>query len=87
MAVSLTSFQDPQALTLCISKVNKQPNGQSTLSYLDGTVASCQPPNGEMSFRPAGTAGAYEICDISGNVATFNPAGTRYTKAFVVVTA
>ena len=82
MAVSLTAFQDPQALTLCISKVNKQANGQSTLSYLDGTVASCQ-PDGTMGFRPAGTAGAYEMCDLSGNVATFNPAGKRFTKAFV----
>ncbi len=89
MAVATAKFTDPLTQTLAIKSVNAA-SGKSTLSFPDGTVASCQPPDGVMGFRPAGTAGDYELCDVDGNVATFWPdhaTDKRYTFAFVKVTA
>jgi hypothetical protein len=60
-----------------IGKVNPQPNGQVTLEYPDGTVISCQ-PDGTLQSRPNGTAGAYELCNINGNLVVYNPVGVPY---------
>lgn len=89
MAVSLTKFTDPQSTMLAVKAINKLTNGQSTLSFPDGTVASCQ-PDGTMDFRPAGYDGDYEKCDIDGQIATFWPdhgTSDRYTFAFALVKA
>ena len=91
MSVAFVIFQDPQQLTLAVSGINKQSNGQYKLSFPDNTVASCQ-PDGTMQSRPEGTAGDYECCDVdptaSSGVATFRPdhaSQTRYSKAWVKV--
>lgn len=91
MSVTLTAFQDPTALTIAAKAVNKQPNGQFTITFADkaDSVASVQ-PDGTLQDRPKGANGDYELCDIAGNVATFWPdRGTdkRFTKAFVLVAA
>jgi hypothetical protein len=62
---------------ILIGKVNNQANGQVTLEFPDGTVMSCQ-PDGTIQSRPNGTAGAYELCNINGNVIVYNPIGTPY---------
>jgi len=62
--------------------LNQQSNGQFTVSLADGKVLSCQ-PDGHFETRPAGTAGAYELCTVNGGYLTFNPAGTPYTFAYV----
>lgn len=69
MAVQFTQFVDPQQQTLTIAKVNTiAGKTKKTLSFPDGTVASLQ-PDGTMGFRPAGSAGGYELCDVDGQVA------------------
>lgn len=59
-----------------------QPNGQFTVSLMNGEVLSCQ-PDGSLQTRPAGTAGPWELCTVNGGYLTFNPAGTPFTFAFV----
>jgi hypothetical protein len=71
MAVQLTTFKDPQALTLAIGAVNKSSHvGKFTLSFPDGTVVSCQ-QDGSIQDRPSGADAAFEQCDIDGQVATY----------------
>jgi len=47
--------------------------GVYTLILPDDLVFSLQPPDGTDDTRPAGTAGQYERCTVSGNAATFRP--------------
>ena len=58
-----------------------QPVG-STLAQTDGQVLSCQ-PDGTFQLRPKGTAGAYELVALNGNVAVYNPAGTPFAFMFL----
>ena len=56
-----------------------------TLILADGRVYSMQ-PDGTDGDRDPGAEGSYERCRVSGNVATFYPAGETYhTRTFVVV--
>ena len=53
--------------------VNMQSDGvHATLSNPDGTVVSIQ-PDGSRQTRPQGTAGPWEVCEISGALAIFRP--------------
>lgn len=53
--------------------VNSQPNTTKvTLSNPDGTVVSIQ-PDGTRQTRVAGTAGPWELCDLQGALAVYNP--------------
>jgi hypothetical protein len=53
-----------------------------TVSLADGEVLSCQ-PDGTFQTRPSGTNGPWELCTLSGNYLTFNPAGVPFTFAYV----
>jgi hypothetical protein len=70
MAISQGKLTDPQTLTFYVSAVNALPNGKSTLSMIDGTVLSLQ-PDLTWQTRSAGTAGAFEQCDVAGQCATY----------------
>ena len=60
-----------------------QPVG-STLAQPDGQVLSCQ-PDGTIELRPKGTAGAYELVALNGNVAVYNPAGAVFAFLYAAV--
>lgn len=53
-----------------------QPNGFFTAIRKDGTVDSVQ-PDGSLQTRPAGTAGAYELCAVTGNTRWYCPDGSH----------
>ena len=52
----------------------RQPNGFYTAVRKDGTVDSVQ-PDGTLQTRPAGTAGPYELCSVSGSFRFYCPRG------------
>jgi hypothetical protein len=65
----------PLAQMRAVGKVNSVGN-QSTLEQPDGQVISCQ-PDGTLALRPNGTAGAYELCTVTGSIAVYNPMGSQ----------
>lgn len=86
---SLQSTANPK-FTLFVNPI-PQANGLSTLEYVDNTgrVVSVDQA-GNLSNRPAGTAGPNELCLIDNNVATFFPAPQfgapgAIVQAFIIV--
>jgi hypothetical protein len=73
---------DPGVCTLVLADYTTVDNGKPVLHVDD--VFSCQ-PDGSAGTRPSGTAGAYERCTVSGNVATFRPADKYFARHFVKV--
>lgn len=67
-----------------IATINPQPNGQATISNPDGSVVSVQ-PDGAIESRPAGTAGAYELCTLNGLTVTFQPVSSGPQFVFSLV--
>lgn len=52
--------------------LNSQPDGLTTITVSkEGDVLSVA-PNGDFDIRPAGSAGAWELCRVSGSIAVFN---------------
>jgi hypothetical protein len=45
----------------------------TTLTRSDGEVVSCNPPDGHLETRQAGTSGPYEQVVLDGGTATFMP--------------
>jgi hypothetical protein len=73
---------DPGVCTLVLADYTTVDNGKTVLHVDD--VFSCQ-PDGSAGTRPSGTAGAYERCTVSGNVATFRPVDKYFARHFVKV--
>jgi hypothetical protein len=73
---------DPGVCTLVLADYTTVENGKPVLHVDD--VFSCQ-PDGSAGTRPSGTAGAYERCTVSGNVATFRPVDKYFARHFVKV--
>ncbi len=57
-------------------KLIQQPNGFYTAARADGSIDSVQ-PDGTLQTRPAGTAGPYEFCSVSGNTRWYCPTGAH----------
>lgn len=75
---------DPLKEVIIVKQRHDLGGGRFTLILTDERVYSCQ-PDGSAGDRDPGTAGGYEQCAISGNIATFKPVDRYFCKAFVEV--